>query len=454
MKRIILLTFLVIFVNQLAKSQCTPFDCSASLPAYGGICDTLLLVGMINTPYADQESFIVTDNCFDAGLIDSTQAGLGIKITNADMFTISGTPVGISVATDANSYSPPAGGYLAGCVGIQGTPTEAGRFNVILDFLADVDAYILGGGGCTGFAFPNNDNAVNYVLELIIKPDATFTGLNSSYCITDQSTFLMPATTGGSFSGPGMFGSSFNPSNAGVGTHTISYVVSAQQGAAIGPATDTFSQTVVVYDLSAFYRDVDGDGYGDASDAMTGCSAAVGYVADSTDCDDMNVLVNPGATEICNFADDNCNNIVDEGKANLTPVLFVLPSNVQGVSSVGIAVKVSETDNFNSDGSSIKVNIPSDPRLTFKWDPLLTFVALQPVDNSEWNYLGDNGFIHQFEFIGTLGALSLAPFGINAVYDPQGTDGQTTISATVVPFSGGECYATNNTDAELLEYFD
>jgi len=454
MKRILLFAVITIFATQLANAQCTPFDCSASLPAYGGICDTLLLEGTVNVPYSDQESFIVTDSCFDAGLIDPTQAGLGIKITNADMFTYSGMPAGITIGTDAPSYTPPAGSYLAGCVGISGTPTEVGRFEIIIDFLADVDAYIFGGGGCSGFAFPNNDNAVNYLLELIIKPDANFTGLNSFYCISDPNTILTPATTGGTFSGPGMFGASFDPANAGIGTHTITYIVSLQQGAAVGPATDTVTKTVVVGNQISYYRDADNDGYGDPGDVMTGCGGIVGYVADSTDCDDSNININPAATEVCNGADDNCNGAVDEGKANLTPVLYVLPSSVQGVSNIGIAVKISETDNIDSDGSAVRVNIPSDPRLTFTYDPTLTFVALQQVDNSQWNYLGNTGFFHQFEYSGILNALSTVSFGINTVYDPQGTDGQTTITATVAPFSGGECLPTNNVDAELLEYFD
>jgi len=30
----------------------------------------------------------------------------------------------------------------------------------------------------------------------------------------------------------------------------------------------------------------------------------------------------------------------------------------------------------------------------------------------------------------------------------------TTVTATVFPFSGGECDATNNSDAEIMIYFD
>lgn len=47
--------------------------------------------------------------------------------------------------------------------------------------------------------------------------------------------------------------------------------------------------------------DHDGDGYG-----TTACAAAPG-----TDCNDNNKNVNPGATEVCNGVDDNCNGKVD-----------------------------------------------------------------------------------------------------------------------------------------------
>jgi len=43
--------------------------------------------------------------------------------------------------------------------------------------------------------------------------------------------------------------------------------------------------------------------------------------------------------------------------------------------------------------------------------------------------------------------------GFQAFYDPQSTDGQTTITATVGPLSGGECNVFNNTDSERLVYF-
>ena len=66
-------------------------------------------------------------------------------------------------------------------------------------------------------------------------------------------------------------------------------------------------------DPLAFFEDADGDGYGNIFSEITACIAPPGYVADSTDCNDYNSLIYPGATEICNGIDDNCNLGIDEG---------------------------------------------------------------------------------------------------------------------------------------------
>ncbi|HNM30908.1 MAG TPA: MopE-related protein [Chitinophagales bacterium] len=61
-----------------------------------------------------------------------------------------------------------------------------------------------------------------------------------------------------------------------------------------------------------YFADSDGDGYGNLLSDTLACSAPVGYVADSTDCNDADASQYPSAIDICNAFDDNCNGLIDE----------------------------------------------------------------------------------------------------------------------------------------------
>ena len=120
----------------------------------------------------------------------------------------------------------------------------------------------------------------------------------------------------------------------------------------------TDDEDVSVTGQSTWYQDLDGDGYGDANTSTLACATPSGYVQSAGDCDDHNDDINPdtlwytdndgdgfgtggsplhqctpppdhaytpgdcddtintvypGATEICNGDDDNCDGAVDEG---------------------------------------------------------------------------------------------------------------------------------------------
>ena len=61
-----------------------------------------------------------------------------------------------------------------------------------------------------------------------------------------------------------------------------------------------------------WYADADADGYGNPERTLESCDPGAGWVVDATDCDDGDSSVNPGAAEVCNDGDDDCDGLVDE----------------------------------------------------------------------------------------------------------------------------------------------
>ncbi len=71
-------------------------------------------------------------------------------------------------------------------------------------------------------------------------------------------------------------------------------------------------------DRTTWYADDDGDAYGDSGTKSKACDAPSGYVADSTDCDDGDETVHPGADELCDDLDNDCDGTVDESPVDET----------------------------------------------------------------------------------------------------------------------------------------
>jgi hypothetical protein len=68
---------------------------------------------------------------------------------------------------------------------------------------------------------------------------------------------------------------------------------------------------------SEWYEDADEDGFGDAEGLAETCSPPAGFVSNGSDCDDSDDAVYPGAYDVCDGIDNNCDGEADEDDALL-----------------------------------------------------------------------------------------------------------------------------------------
>ena len=75
-------------------------------------------------------------------------------------------------------------------------------------------------------------------------------------------------------------------------------------------------------DAPTWYADADLDGYGDPDSSTASCDQPPGHSEDGSDCDDEEGTTNPGADEVCDGVDNNCDGTVDEESAVDAPTWY------------------------------------------------------------------------------------------------------------------------------------
>lgn len=119
-------------------------------------------------------------------------------------------------------------------------------------------------------------------------------------------------------------------------------------------------------DLSifTFFIDSDSDNYGNPLMDTTSCLFEIpGYVSDSSDCNDANPDINPGATEILNNQDDDCDAVIDEGLVSIqninSPEFIIYPNPNDGnfiLSILNVNSQEVNVDIYNLIGQNIYSN--------------------------------------------------------------------------------------------------
>jgi hypothetical protein len=156
------------------------------------------------------------------------------------------------------------------------------------------------------------------VVTVNALPTATITSATATTFCQGGSVVLNANT------GTGLTYQWFNNATAISGATSSSYTANASGSyTVVVTNTSTCSSTSTSIDVTTvpnvdYYADADGDGFGDAATLVSTCVQPQGYVTDNTDCKDNDASIFPGAQEICNDIDDDCNDLIDDGLVFMT----------------------------------------------------------------------------------------------------------------------------------------
>ncbi|GAB4036060.1 PQQ-dependent sugar dehydrogenase [Spirosoma jeollabukense] len=139
---------------------------------------------------------------------------------------------------------------------------------------------------------------------------------------------------------------------------------------------------------------------------------------------------------------------------DLTTVLNVTPSLAYSTTPVSLVLDVFEINSTPTSGT-IKVYITKDPLLTLSFDPTATTLGSRPVQNSNWSFDAlSNPSAYVLTSTQTTGAGGKLSVGLSGTLTPGNTKGSLSISALVEGSAVGEVRVVNNSDAEMINYFN
>ncbi len=125
----------------------------------------------------------------------------------------------------------------------------------------------------------------------------------------------------GSLAAPGLVIAA-NGVGLGIGAQDdgVSPLIGAVDGVRVFPVALPPEQIRIAggLDQPTWYRDADGDGFGDPAESVEACSQPPGYVADATDCDDADAANFPGNQEVCDGQDNDCDGLADDADPSTT----------------------------------------------------------------------------------------------------------------------------------------
>ena len=196
--------------------------------------------------------------------------------------------------------------------------------------------------------------------------------------------------------------------------------------------------------MTAYHPDLDGDGYGDADTTVTACDdpsdATTSYTSDDSDCEDDEASVYPGATEICDEFDNDCD-----------PTTTA--SGVSWTTSSGTTSTVTSTYSGGTASAPVSATLSSNGTLSFcggTWYTNFTVSADVTVSGTDGAVLDGGGGEPVFEMSGSGRDLTVTGLTVQDGYGKyvrvSGTWG-----GTYTYYRGGGLYCSDSSSTVTIE---
>ncbi|MCF8373342.1 MAG: T9SS type A sorting domain-containing protein [Bacteroidales bacterium] len=161
----------------------------------------------------------------DAAIVSLVSPESGCGLTSTESIEVQLQNLGgASISNFDLSYSINGGIFVSNTVS---TIVESGNtLNYSFPQTADLSTlgqYIITIAIALQDDIDNTNDTLSFLVEHSAPVTVSISGLNSFYCLYDPDVSLTGSPVGGIFSGDGIVGSSFNPTDAGPGSHVITY---------------------------------------------------------------------------------------------------------------------------------------------------------------------------------------------------------------------------------------
>ena len=266
-----------------------------------------------------QSTATANGNSITTSVISNVTPSVVIASSDSDNSICAGTSVTFTATPTNGGTSPSYQWKLNG----NNVGTDATTYSISALANNDVVTVLMTANNTCQTSATANGSSITTSVISNVTPSVSITSNTTDICPGAGSsvTFNALPTNGGST--PSY---QWKRNGTNVGTNSSSYSSSALSGGDVITVTMTASNacqtsntvssagiTMNALSVSTFYLDNDADGYGQTSSGVQDCSQPTGYIAQGGDCNDSDSGINPGAIEICNGMDDNCNGQSEEG---------------------------------------------------------------------------------------------------------------------------------------------